>query len=200
VRARKVDVVVVYKVDRLTRSLADFAKLIELFDAHAVSFVSVTQSFNTKTSMGRLTLNICCRSHSLSVRSLANGCGIRLPLPSAREFGSAGRSRSVRMAVQTASSGWNLTSPCHPRRSRWECEAGIAMVRLRGQIVLGNPRPVCPTGRNERPAAVSRTTSNNSVPRRLMADISTHTSISIWAMPVRSLPLLILFRSKLGRI
>src|SRR5207253_5411264 len=47
-----------YKVDRLTRSLADFAKLIELFDAHAVSFVSVTQSFNTSSSMGRLTLNV----------------------------------------------------------------------------------------------------------------------------------------------
>jgi DNA invertase Pin-like site-specific DNA recombinase len=58
VRARRVDVVTVYKVDRLTRSLADFAKLIELFDAHGVSFVSVTQSFNTTTSMGRLTLNI----------------------------------------------------------------------------------------------------------------------------------------------
>ena len=58
VRARRIDVVVVYKVDRLTRSLADFAKLIEVFDAHAVSFVSVTQSFNTTSSMGRLTLNI----------------------------------------------------------------------------------------------------------------------------------------------
>src|SRR5438874_3807220 len=58
VRARKVDIVVVYKVDRLTRSLADFAKLIELFDAQAVSFVAVTQQFNTTTSMGRLTLNI----------------------------------------------------------------------------------------------------------------------------------------------
>ena len=58
VRARRIDVVVVYKVDRLTRSLADFAKLIEIFDAHAASFVSVTQSFNTTTSMGRLTLNI----------------------------------------------------------------------------------------------------------------------------------------------
>src|SRR5260221_10165050 len=46
------------KVDRLTRSLADFAKLIELFDAHDVSFVSVTQSFNTSSSMGRLTLNV----------------------------------------------------------------------------------------------------------------------------------------------
>jgi DNA invertase Pin-like site-specific DNA recombinase len=58
VRVCKIDVVVVYKVDRLTRSLADFAKLIELFDAHAVAFVSVTQSFNTSSSMGRLTLNV----------------------------------------------------------------------------------------------------------------------------------------------
>ncbi len=57
IRARKIDVIVVYKVDRLTRSLADFAKL-ELFDAHGVSFVSVTQQFNTTTSMGRLTLNV----------------------------------------------------------------------------------------------------------------------------------------------
>jgi DNA invertase Pin-like site-specific DNA recombinase len=58
VRADKIDIVLVYKVDRLTRSLADFAKLIELFDAHRVSFVSVTQSFNTSSSMGRLTLNV----------------------------------------------------------------------------------------------------------------------------------------------
>jgi site-specific DNA recombinase len=53
VQARRIDVIVVYKVDRLTRSLADFAKLVETFDAHGVSFVSVTQSFNTTTSMGR---------------------------------------------------------------------------------------------------------------------------------------------------
>src|SRR5712692_9162138 len=58
IRARKIDVIVVYKVDRLTRSLVDFAKLVELFDAHGVSFVSVTQQFNTTTSMGRLTLNV----------------------------------------------------------------------------------------------------------------------------------------------
>ena len=58
VAAGRVDVVVVYKVDRLTRSLADFAKMVELFDAHGVSFVSVTQAFNTTTSMGRLTLNV----------------------------------------------------------------------------------------------------------------------------------------------
>jgi DNA invertase Pin-like site-specific DNA recombinase len=58
VRARKLDIIVVYKVDRLTRSLADFAKLVEVFDEHGVSFVSVTQSFNTTSSMGRLTLNV----------------------------------------------------------------------------------------------------------------------------------------------
>jgi DNA invertase Pin-like site-specific DNA recombinase len=58
IQSRKVDVVVVYKVDRLTRSLTDFAKLVELFEAHGVSFVSVTQQFNTTSSMGRLTLNV----------------------------------------------------------------------------------------------------------------------------------------------
>ena len=58
IKARKVDTIVVYKVDRLTRSLADFAKIVEVLDAHKVSFVSVTQAFNTTTSMGRLTLNM----------------------------------------------------------------------------------------------------------------------------------------------
>ena len=56
--AGRVDIVVVYKIDRLTRSLADFAKLVEIFDANGVSFVSVTQQFNTTTSIGRLTLNM----------------------------------------------------------------------------------------------------------------------------------------------
>jgi site-specific DNA recombinase len=58
VAAGKIDVVVVYKVDRLTRSLADFAKIVEIFDQRQVSFVSVTQAFNTTSSMGRLTLNV----------------------------------------------------------------------------------------------------------------------------------------------
>ena len=58
VREGLVDVIVVYKIDRLSRSLADFARLVELFDSQKVTFVSVTQSFNTTTSMGRLTLNI----------------------------------------------------------------------------------------------------------------------------------------------
>lgn len=58
IRAGNVDVVVVYKIDRLTRSLFDFAKIVEAFDAKSVSFVSVRQQFNTTTSMGRLTLNV----------------------------------------------------------------------------------------------------------------------------------------------
>ena len=58
IEAGKIDVVVVYKVDRLSRSLHDFAKMVEVFDRHKVSFVSVTQQFNTTTSMGRLTLNV----------------------------------------------------------------------------------------------------------------------------------------------
>ncbi len=58
IAAGRVDVVIVYKVDRLTRSLADFARLVEIFDAQGASFVSVTQQFNTTSSMGRLTLNV----------------------------------------------------------------------------------------------------------------------------------------------
>ncbi|UVI39197.1 recombinase family protein [Qipengyuania spongiae] len=58
IQAGRIDIVVVYKVDRLSRSLADFARMVELFDRHSVSFVSVTQAFNTTSSMGRLTLNV----------------------------------------------------------------------------------------------------------------------------------------------
>ena len=58
IEAHRLDCIVVYKVDRLSRSLLDFARLVDRFDQHAVSFVSVTQQFNTTTSLGRLTLNI----------------------------------------------------------------------------------------------------------------------------------------------
>ena len=58
IEAKRVDIVVVYKIDRLSRSLMDFAKLVDVFDRNNVTFVSVTQSFNTTTSMGRLTLNV----------------------------------------------------------------------------------------------------------------------------------------------
>lgn len=58
IKAGKVNIVVVYKIDRLTRSLMDFSKLVEVFDQYGVTFISITQSFNTTTSMGRLTLNV----------------------------------------------------------------------------------------------------------------------------------------------
>ena len=58
VKAGRVDTIVVYKIDRLTRSLADFGKIVEILDTKGASFVSVTQQFNTTTSMGRLTLNV----------------------------------------------------------------------------------------------------------------------------------------------
>src|SRR6266566_7393670 len=58
IEARRIDVIVVYKIDRLSRSLMDFAKLVEVFDRNSVTFVSVTQQFSTTSSMGRLTLNI----------------------------------------------------------------------------------------------------------------------------------------------
>ena len=58
IREGRVDIVVVYKIDRLTRSLMDFARMVEIFDKAEVSFVSVTQQFNTTTSIGRLTLNV----------------------------------------------------------------------------------------------------------------------------------------------
>ena len=92
VRARKINVIVVYKVDRLTRSLADFAKLVELFDAHEVSFVSVTQQFNTTTSMGRLTLNVLL-AHSGQDR------GLQAQGPLGRRDGAAGLSAEGRQAL-----------------------------------------------------------------------------------------------------
>ena len=88
VRAGKINIIVVYKVDRLTLSLADFAKLVELFDQNAVSFVSVTQQFNTTTSMGRPTLNVllsfaqferhATRAHRTSAPSARVGRGYPL--------------------------------------------------------------------------------------------------------------------------
>jgi site-specific DNA recombinase len=68
VRAGEIDVIVIYKIDRLTRSLTDFARMAESFDKHDVSFVSVTQQLNTTTSMGRLMLNVL-----LSLRAVREG-------------------------------------------------------------------------------------------------------------------------------
>ena len=84
-----IDVVVVYEVDRLTRSLTDFAEMVEVFDARRVSFVAVTQQFNTTTSMGRVTLNVLLSFVGSSVRSPANGFATRSPPPSRRVCGCA---------------------------------------------------------------------------------------------------------------
>ena len=119
VRQRRVDVIVVYKVDRLTRSLADFAKLVELFDAHGVSFVSVTQAFNTTTSMGRLTLNVL-PSFAQFEREVT-GERIRDKIAASKQ-----RAHHWRQAVQPRSSlprprQPDLRRPAHPQGpgSRW---------------------------------------------------------------------------------
>jgi site-specific DNA recombinase len=89
VRAGEVEVIVVYKVDRLTRSLADFAKLVELFDKHNVSFVSVTQPFTTTTSMGRLTLNVLLSFAQFEREVTSERIRTKSPPPNARAFGLA---------------------------------------------------------------------------------------------------------------
>jgi site-specific DNA recombinase len=77
IKAGKVQIIVVYKVDRLTRSLADFAKIVDVLDAQNASFVSVTQQFNTTTSMGRLTLNMLLSFAQFEARSPANASATR---------------------------------------------------------------------------------------------------------------------------
>jgi hypothetical protein len=112
VRSGKIDVIVVYKVDRLTRSLADFAKLVELFDEHNVSFVSVTQQFNTTTSMGRLTLNVLLSFANSNAKSPPSASGTRFQRPSARGSGSA---------------AWSPIEPTAPAGDR--CDQGGAIFR-----------------------------------------------------------------------
>ena len=115
VQARRIDVIVVYKVDRLTRSLADFAKLVETFDAHGVSFLSVTQSFNTTTSMGRLTLNVLL-SFAQFEREVT---GERI-----RDKISASKKKSYRRRLRTPHAG---EEPAFRRlRRRWSPAAGDA--------------------------------------------------------------------------
>jgi hypothetical protein len=108
IEAGRIDVVVVYKIDRLTRSLADFAKLVETFDARSISFVAVTQQFNTTTSMGRLTLNVLLSLHSLSGSWRPNGLETRSLHPERRANGREERSRSAMMPRKRS---WSSTRP-----------------------------------------------------------------------------------------
>jgi predicted site-specific integrase-resolvase len=104
----RVDVVVVYKIDRLTRSLFDFAKIVEAFEAKGVSFVSITQQFNTSTSMGRLTLNVLLSFASLNENSPASAYATRLRPRRRRACGWA-VCRRLGMTSKIESS-WSMTT------------------------------------------------------------------------------------------
>jgi hypothetical protein len=108
IEAGKVDVVVVYKIDRRTRSLADFAKLVEAFDARSISFVAVTQQFNTTTSMGRLTLNVLLSFAQFEGNYQPSGCGIKSLPAGERVDGLAAR---CRLATRQRTRNWSSTSP-----------------------------------------------------------------------------------------
>ena len=106
IRDAKIDIVVVYKVDRLTRSLADFAKLVELFDLHGVLFVSVTQQFNTTSSMGRLTLNVLLSFAQFEREVTSDASETRLRRPNVRGSGSAAW---YRWDIRRATASWWLS-------------------------------------------------------------------------------------------
>jgi DNA invertase Pin-like site-specific DNA recombinase len=95
VEAGLIDVVVVYKIDRLTRSLADFARIVEQFDARGVSFVSVTQAFNTTSSMGRLTLNVLLSFAQFEREVTGERIRDKIARPKPRACGWAGCRRSA---------------------------------------------------------------------------------------------------------
>jgi site-specific DNA recombinase len=103
IEAGRVDTVVCYKIDRLSRSLTDFAKLVDVFERNSVTFVSVTQSFCTTTSMGRLTLTSCSRSRSSSGNSRAKGSGTSSPRAAARASSWAATRRS---ATTSGTASW----------------------------------------------------------------------------------------------
>jgi DNA invertase Pin-like site-specific DNA recombinase len=135
IEAGQVDVVVVYKVDRLTRALSDFAKLVEVFDRQAVSFVSITQQFNTTSSMGRLTLNVLL-SFAQFEREVI-GERVRDKIAASKKKGMAGCHR-LDTTSRTASS-----SSIRARRALWfistaaiwpsdQCAICMMSLRLRG--------------------------------------------------------------------
>ena len=143
IRARKVDIIVVYKVDRLTRSLADFAKLVELFDAHGVSFVSVTQQFNTTTSMGRLTLNVLLSFAQFEREVTPSASATRSQPPSARVSGSGAWRRSDMRPVTARSPSMSRKPRSSGRSSASYLELGSLnrlMVDLRSRDIVTKVR------------------------------------------------------------
>src|SRR5947207_15070560 len=90
IAAGRVDTVVVYKIDRLTPSLADFAKIVEILDQRSASFVSVTQQFNTTTSMGRLTLNVLLSLAQFEREAIGERIPDKLPASQRKGMGMGG--------------------------------------------------------------------------------------------------------------
>ena len=128
VRAGKIDVIVVYKVDRLTRSLSDVAKLVELFDKHNVSFVSVTQQFNTTTSMGRLTLNVL-----LSFAQFEREVSLNLLMAELRKRGIVSKIRKLRTGEKVGGIPFTRGPLAHLLRNRFY----IGEIHFKGEVLQG---------------------------------------------------------------
>jgi site-specific DNA recombinase len=116
IEAGQIEVVVVYKVDRLTRALSDFAKLVDVFDRCGVSFVSITQQFNTTTSMGRLTLNVLLsfaqfEREVTGERIRGQDCGIQEK--------ACGWAACRRWVTTSRTASWSSTTPKPARSSRF---------------------------------------------------------------------------------
>lgn len=137
IAAGKIDIVVVYKVDRLTRSLLDFAKLVEAFDKADTSFVSITQSFNTTTSMGRLTLNMLLSFAQFEREVTAERIRDKLAASKAR-----GMWMTLSSPIVTT---WIL--PAHSRTSRMPAlmlrRSGAAAASFARSCPLRRDRPPC---------------------------------------------------------
>ena len=123
VEAGLIDVIVTYKLDRLSRSLTDFAKLIDVFERHNVTFVSVTQQFNTTSSMGRLTLNILLSLRP--VRKRARRRENSRQISAVAQDGDFGWAAGRRSASRSRTAGWWWSSA----RRRWCAASSIASPR-----------------------------------------------------------------------
>ena len=152
VRTGKIDVVVVYKVDRLTRSLADFAKIVEVFDAQGVSFVSVTQAFKRRPAWVASRSTCCCPSPSSSARSRESESATRSPRPRKRACGWADCPRSA-----TTSRNANSSST---KRKRRPCATSFG--------AISNSRRCAPCGMISPP----RASSANAARRRMGAPMA----------------------------
>ncbi len=200
VRAGKIDIIVVYKVDRLTRSLADFAKLVELFDKHNVSFVSVTQQFNTTTSMGRLTLNVLL-SFAQFEREVTSE-RIRDKIAASKRKGTVGRAAWPRLAMTPRIA----RSPSMRPRPR-PCRTIFRSYLKLGSLNLADDRaaqarpssPRYASSRRARPSAAFPSLAVRSLTCCATASISERLSSRVRRCPVSNRPLSIATSSRRSR-